>query len=86
MSLPSRAATYRYFRQVQVRSGDGGQSGYFRGYAAYFDNAQWTVLLRHCRNPRLRRPFPVVMFDPPTIEVDNPQDYDGFVPITPMAA
>jgi hypothetical protein len=82
----SRVRMDRYFQRVQVRSGSGGQSGYFRGCIAYFDNDHLTVLLRHRRNPRLRRPFPLVTLEPPTIEVDDPQNYEGFVPIAPMAA
>jgi len=77
---------YRYFQRVQVRPGSGGQSGYFRGCTAHLENGQWTVLLRHRRDPALRRPFRLVVADPPTIEVDDPQDYEGFVPITPLAA
>jgi hypothetical protein len=45
-----------------------------------------TVLLRHRCNTRLRRPFPLVTLEPPTIEVDDPHNYEGFVPIEPMAA
>jgi hypothetical protein len=61
-----------------------GQSGYFRSCSAYFDNGQFTVLARHRRNPRLRRPFPLFTLDPPTMEVDHPQNYEGFVPFAPM--
>jgi hypothetical protein len=86
MLLPARARMYRYFQRVHVGSESGELSGYFRGCSAYFDNGQFTVLLRHRRNPRLRRPFPLVTLDPPTIEVDDPQNYEGFVPIAPMAA
>jgi hypothetical protein len=86
MGLPSRARMDRYLQRVHVRSRSGGQSGYFRGCIAYFDNGHLNVLLRHRRNPRLRRPFPLVTLEPPTIEVDDPQNYEGFVPITPMAA
>lgn len=41
------------------------------------------MVLRHRRGLRLRRPFPVVALDPPTIEIDDPQNYEGFVPIAP---
>jgi hypothetical protein len=82
----SRAAMYRYLNRVRVRSPRGGLSGYFHGCTAYLDNGHVTVLLRHRRNPRLRRAFPVLALDPPTIEVDDPHNYDGFVPLTPMAA
>ena len=86
MGLPSRARMDRYLQRVHVRSRIGGQPGYFRGCIAYFDNGHLSVLLRHRRNPRLRRPFPLVTLEPPTIEVDDPQNYEGFVPIRPMAA
>jgi hypothetical protein len=85
MSLPSRAATYRYFRQVQVRSGGSGQCGYIRGCTGYCDNGHLTVLLRRRDDPRPRRPFPLVSADPLTIEVSDPQDYEGFV-VAPLAA
>ena len=86
MPLPSSARMYRYFQRIHVRSESAGQSGYFRGCSAYFDNGRFIVLLRHRRIPRLRRPFPLVMLDPPTMEVDDPQNYEGFVPFAPMAA
>jgi hypothetical protein len=86
MPLLSHARMDRYFQLVQVRSRSGGQSDYFRGCIAYFDNGHLTVLLRHRRNPQLRRPFPLVTLAPPTIEVDDPHNYEGFVPIAPMAA
>jgi hypothetical protein len=70
MPLPSCARMYRYFQRVHVRSESGRQSGYFRSCSAYFDNGQFTVLLRHRRNPRLRRPFPLLTLDPRTKEVD----------------
>ena len=84
MRLPSHARMNRYCQRVHVRSGSGRQSGYFRGCITYFDNGHLTVLLR-C-NTRLRRPFPLVTLEPPTIEVDDPRNYEGFVPIEPMAA
>jgi hypothetical protein len=84
--MSSPALMYRFFNRVQVRSREGLFSGYFRGCTAYLDNGQLTVLLRHRRNPQLRRPFPVVALEPPTIELDNPQDYEGLIPHTPMAA
>jgi len=86
MRSPSHARMNRYCQRVHVRSGSGGQSGYFRGSVTYFDNGHLTVLLRHRGNTRLRRPFPLVTLEPPTIEVDDPHNYEGFVPIEPMAA
>jgi len=86
MTRSAPARTYRYFQRVQVRSGSGEQSGYFRGCSAYLDNGQFAVLLRRRDNPRLRRPFRLLMLDPPTLEVDDPHNYEGFVPIAPMAA
>lgn len=82
----SRAAMSRYLYRVHVRSQNGELSGYFCGCTAYLDNGHLTVLLRHRRNPRLRRPFAVLVLDPPAIELDDPQNYHGFVPLTPMAA
>jgi hypothetical protein len=76
---------HRYFQRIDVISRSGGQSGYFRSCSAYFDNGHLTVPLRHRRNPRLRRPFRLVALDPPAMEVDDPQNYEGFVPIAPMA-
>jgi hypothetical protein len=61
-------------------------SANFVGSTAYLNNGRLPVVLRHCRSFRLRRPFPVVALDPPTIEVDNPQKYEVFVPLAPMAA
>jgi hypothetical protein len=75
-----------YLKRVEVRSANGELCGYFRGCTAYLDNGHLTVLLRHRRNPRLRRPFAVLALDPPIIEVNDPHNYDGFVPLTPMAA
>jgi len=86
MRSPSHARMNRYCQRVHVRSGSCGQSGYFRGCITYFDNGYLTVLLRHRCNTRLRRPFPLVTLEPPTIEVDDPHNYEGFVPIEPMAA
>jgi hypothetical protein len=77
---------YRYLNRVEVRSAHGGLSGYFRRCTAYLDNGHLTVLLLHHRNPRLLRPFPVVALDSATIEIDDPQSYEGFVPIAPIAA
>jgi hypothetical protein len=76
----------RYLNRVDVRSPDGELSGYFRGCTVYLDSGHLTVLLRHRRNPRLRRPFAVLAIDPPAIELDDPKDYDGFIPLRPMAA
>jgi hypothetical protein len=75
----SRAVIYRYLNRVEVRSANGGLSGYFRGCTAYLDNGHFTVLLLHHCNPRLLRPFAVVALDSATIETDDPQDYEGFV-------
>jgi hypothetical protein len=75
----------RYLSRVQTRSPCGVPSGYFVGCNAYPDSGRLTVVLRHRRSPRLRRPFPVVALDPPTIEIDDPQNYEGFVPIAPSA-
>jgi hypothetical protein len=75
-----------YLKRVEARSAKGELCGYFCGCTAYLDNGHLTVLLRHRRNPRLRRPFAVLALDPPIIEVDDPHNYDGFVPLTPMAA
>ena len=86
MPLPTRASMYRYFQRIHVGSESGEPFGYFRGRSTYFDNGQFTVLLRPRHNPRLCRPFPLVTLDPPTIELDDPQNYEGFVPIAPMAA
>ena len=55
MPLPTRARMYRYFQRIHVGSESGEPFGYFRGRSAYFDNGQFTVLLRRRRNPRLRR-------------------------------
>jgi hypothetical protein len=63
MRLPSHARMNRYCQRVHVRSGSGGQSGYFRGCITYFDNGHLTVLLRHRCNTRLRRPFPLVTLE-----------------------
>jgi len=71
----------RFFSRVQIRSRDGVPCGHFAGCTAYFDNGRFIVVLRHCRGARLCRPFPAVTLDPPTIEVDNPQNYEGFVPL-----
>ena len=82
MRLPS---TFCYLKRVHVRSQGRGRSGYFLGCAAYLDDGHLTVLLRHCRNTRLRRPFPVVALDPPTIELGDPENFDGFVPLSETA-
>jgi hypothetical protein len=58
----------------------------FVGCTAYLDSGRLAVLLCHRRRPRLRRPFPIVALDPPTIEVDDPQKYEGLVPLAPTAA
>jgi len=52
---------------------------------SYFDTGNLTVLRRHRRDQRLRRPLPLVALDPPAMEVDDPQNYEGFVPIAPTA-
>jgi hypothetical protein len=75
----------RYLSRVQTRSPHGVPSGYFVGCTAYPDSGQLTVVLRHRRGLRLRRPFPVVTLDPPTIEIDDPQNYEGFVPVASSA-
>jgi hypothetical protein len=75
----------RYLSRVQTRSPRCVPSGYFVGCTAYPDSGRVTAVLRHCRSPRLRRPFPVVALDPPTIEIDDPQNYQGFVPVAPSA-
>jgi hypothetical protein len=72
--------------RVKVRSRGGRFPGYFRGCTAYLYHGQLTVLLRYRHNPQLRRPFPVVALESPTIELDDPQDYEGFIPHIPMAA
>jgi hypothetical protein len=76
----------RYISRVQTRSSGGVLSGCFVGCIAYPDGEQLTVVLRHRDSPRLRRPFPVVALDPPTIEIEDPQNYEGFVPITRRTA
>jgi hypothetical protein len=68
-----------YISQVQIVSREGVPYGYFVGCNAYLDNARLTVVLRHRSNPRLRRPVADVASDPPTIELENPQNYEGFV-------
>ncbi len=73
-----------YFKRVHVKS-EGHLSGYFSGCTGYRDDGHLIVLLSHCRSPRLRRPFPLVGLDPPTIEVGDPQNYEGFVPLAAMA-
>lgn len=79
MSLSSRTGTYRYFQRVCVRSESREDAGYFSSCSAYIGNGRLTVLLRHRWNPRVRRPFPLIMLDPPTIEIEGPQNYAGFV-------
>jgi hypothetical protein len=64
----------RHFSRVQIRSPRSVPSGYFVGCTAYRDGGRLTVVLRHRRGLRLRRPFPVVVLDPPTIEIDDPQN------------
>ena len=76
----------RHIDRVQIKSREGVQSGYFVGCTAYLENGRLTVVLRRRRDPRLRRPLPVVALDPPTIEIDDPQNYEGFVPLAPIAA
>ena len=76
----------RHLSRVQTVSRGGAASGYFVGCTAYSDGGQLSVLLRHRRGPRLRRPFPIVTLDPPTIELDDPENYHGFVPLVPLAA
>ncbi len=76
----------RYFSCVQTVSRDGAASGYFVGCITYSDGGQLSVLLRHRRGPRLRRPFPIVTLDLPTIELDDPENYHEFVPLVPLAA
>jgi len=76
----------RYLSRVLIVSREGVPSGYIAGCTAYLENGRLTVVLRRRRDPRLRRPLPVVALDPPTIEVDDPQNYEGFVPRAPMAA
>jgi hypothetical protein len=76
----------RHFNRVQTISRGGAASGYFVGCTAYSDGGQLSVVLRHRRGRRLRRPFPIVALDPPTIELDDPQNYHGFVPLVPLAA
>jgi hypothetical protein len=69
----------RYFSRIRTISQTGAASGYFHGCTAYSDNGRLLVVLRHRRGPQLRRPFPIVTLDPPTIEIDAPQNYEGFV-------
>ena len=69
----------RYFSRVQVISQEGVPFGYFVNCDAYLDNGKFTVVLRHRHRPGLRRPVPVLELDPPTIEIIDPQDYEGFV-------
>ena len=76
----------RYLSRVQTGSPRGVPSGYFVGCIAYPDSGRLTVVLCHCRSPRLRRPFPVVALDPPMIEIDDPQNYEGFVSMAPSVA
>jgi hypothetical protein len=76
----------RYIGRVQTRSRDGVPCGHFVGCTAYLENGRLTVLLRRRRDPRLRRPVLVVALDPPTIEIEDPQNYEGFVPVAPIAA
>lgn len=76
----------RYFSSVQIKSRDGQISGYVAGCTGYLEDGQLTVVLRHRRSSRLRRRFPVLATGPPTIELADPQDYEGFVPVTPRAA
>jgi hypothetical protein len=71
----------QYLSRLQARSSLGVLSGYFAGCTAYPESGRLTVVLRHRFGLRLRRPFSVVALDPPTIEIDNPQNYEGFVPI-----
>jgi hypothetical protein len=71
----------QYISRVQVESREGVPYGYFVGCNAYLDKGRLTVVLRHRCSPRLRRPFAVVALDPPTIEVENPQSYEGFVAV-----
>jgi hypothetical protein len=54
-------------------------SGYFVGCTASLENGRLTVMFRHRGDPRLLRVLPVVALDPPTVEVDDPQNYAGFV-------
>lgn len=74
----------RSLSRVHTRSPCGVPFGYFVGCTAYPESERLTVVLRH-RRGRLRRPFPVVALDPPTIEVDDPQNYEGFVPVASSA-
>jgi hypothetical protein len=75
----------RYLSRVQIASREGVPSGYFVGCTAYLENGRLSVVLCRRRDPRLRRLLPVVALDPPTIEVDDPQNYDGFVPRATVA-
>jgi hypothetical protein len=75
----------QYLSRLQARSPLGLPFGYFAGCTAYPDSQGLTVMLRHRRGLRLRRPFPVVALDPPTIEIDDPQNYEGFIPIARRA-
>jgi hypothetical protein len=63
---------------VQIVSREGVPSGYFVGCTASLENGRLTVMFRH-RDPRLHRVLPVVALDPPTIELDDPQNYACFV-------
>ena len=75
----------QYLNRLQARSPLGVPSGYFAGCTAHPDSRGLTVMLRHRLGLRLRRPFPVVALDPPTIEIDDPQNYEGFIPIARRA-
>jgi hypothetical protein len=89
MAMARRGARGRmtfYIGRVYVRSPEGVLCGYFPGCTAYSEDGESSVLLGQRLDPRLRRPFPIIALDPPTIGIDDPQSYRGFVPRTPMAA
>jgi hypothetical protein len=75
----------RYLNRMQIVSREGVPSGYFAGCTAYLENGRLSVMLRRRRDSRPRRLLPVGALDPPTIEVDDPKNCEGFVPRAAVA-
>jgi hypothetical protein len=74
----------RDLERVNVKTRDGVLTGHFNWCPTHVFNGQRFVTLHLVLNPTPRCPFPIVSFDPvPTIELDDPENYGGFVRVAP---
>jgi hypothetical protein len=74
----------RDLKRVNVKSTDGVLIGHFNSCPAHLVNREQFVTLRLVVHPTARVPFRIVSSDPvPTIELNDPQNYDGFTLLAP---